>query len=195
MRKKLVCNAVAGLMVAALLATVFCAAPAMASTDGGHELRWGDLAWRCVNLVIFAAILWHFLGKLCVKYFRGRRQGIEDGINDLNDRRAAAQAHLTEIEERIANLESEREAILAESRAQAEKLKEDIVRQAHAQADQIVAMARVAAESEASSIMQRLRETIADELVDATRKNLVASLNKSKHDKLIDKSLKKVVLQ
>ncbi len=194
MRKKLVCKALTGLTAAALAAVVLYAAPAMAS-EGGHELRWGDLAWRFVNLIIFAAILWHFLGKLCVKFFRGRRQGIQDGINDLTAKREAAQARLTEIEGRIANLDAEREAILAESRAQAESLKADIVRQAEAQAKQIVEMARVTAESEAASIVQQMRATIADELIDATRGKLVSSLNKSTHEKLIENSLKKVVLQ
>ncbi|MDO5535935.1 MAG: ATP synthase F0 subunit B [Desulfovibrionaceae bacterium] len=188
------CKAMVGLTAAAFVVTVLYAAPAMAS-EGGHELRWGDLAWRFVNLIIFAAILWHFLGKLCVKFFRGRRQGIQDGIDELTAKREAAQARLTEIEARIANLDAEREAILAESKKQAETLKEDIVKQAHVQAKQIVEMAKVTAESEANSIVQQLRATIADELIDATRENLVASLNKSKHEKLIENSLKKVVLQ
>ncbi len=83
-----------GLTAAALIAVVLYAAPAMAS-EGGHELRWGDLAWRFVNLIIFVAILWHFLGKLCVKFFRGRRQGIQDGIDDLPAKRAQSLPRLT----------------------------------------------------------------------------------------------------
>ncbi len=194
MRNKLMSKAMAGLTVVAFVAVVMYAAPAMAS-EGGHELRWGDLAWRCVNLVIFAAILWHFLGKLCVNFFRGRKQGIQEGIDNLTAKREEAKARLAEIEAHIANLDSEREAILAESKEQAEALKKGIIEQAHAQAKQIVEMAKVSAESEARNIIQQLRATIADELIDETRKNLASSLNKSKHEKLIDKSLKKVVLQ
>ncbi len=69
------------------------------------------------------------------------------------------------------------------------------MKQAEAQAKQIVEMAKVTAESEAASIVQQLRSTIADELIDATREKLVSSLNKGKHEKLIENSLKKVVLQ
>ena len=86
-------------------------------------------------------------------------------------------------------------AILAESKAQAEALKEDIIAKAKVQAQQIVAMAHVTAESEGQSMLQQMRATIADELIDATREHLEKSLNKSKHEKLIENSLKKVVLQ
>lgn len=194
MRKKHVCTAMVGMMAAVCAAGLLFAAPAMAS-EGGHELPWGDFAWRVVNLVIFIAILWHFVGKLCVNFFRGRKQSIKDGIDDLTAKREQAQARLAEIEKRIANLEAERAAILEESRAQAEALKQDIIAQAQEQAKQIVAMAHVTAESEGQSIVQQMRATIADELIDATRDKLLKTLNKSKHEKLIDNSLKKVVLQ
>ena len=63
------------------------------------------------------------------------------------------------------------------------------------QAKQIVEMAKAAAESEGQSIIQQVRATIADELIEATREQLIASLNKKSHEQLIDKSLEKVVLQ
>lgn len=196
MRKKDLLTAIAGVVAPALLVTIVCAAPALAS-EGGHDApRWGDLAWRFVNLVIFAAILWHFLGKLCKKYFKGRKEKIKEGIDNLTQRREAAQENLAEIERRIANLEAERAAILEESRQQAEALKADIIAQAKAQAQQIVETAKVTAENEGHAIITQIRSTLADELVAATRKELETALaKKGAHDKLINKSLKKVVLQ
>ena len=196
MRKEDLFTAFAGVMVPALLVTVLCAAPALAS-EGGHDApRWGDFGWRVANLVIFCAILWHFLGKMTVNYFRGRRQKISDGIDNLTQRREDAKASLADIERRIANLEAERAAILEESRQQAEALKADIIAKAQAQAQQIVAMAKVTAENEGHAIIQQIRATVADELVEATKKELIAALSeKGAHDRLIDNSLKKVVLQ
>ncbi len=195
MRKGTVYKALAGMMVPALLVTLICAAPALAS-EGGHDApRWGDFGWRCLNLVIFVAILWHFVGKMTVNFFRNRKKNIEEGIDNLQARREAAEAHLAEIETRIANLDAERAAILEESKAQAEALKQDIIAKAQDQAKQIVEMAKAAAESEGQSIIQQVRATIADELIEATREQLIASLNKKSHEQLIDKSLEKVVLQ
>ncbi len=176
----------------ALAAVLLLAAPAAASE--GHALPWSDFAWRIVNLIVFVAILWHFIGKIVLNFFRGRRKKIKDGINELTARREAARVDLAEIEARISRLESEREAILAESRAQAEALKSDILAKARAQADQIVAAARAAAESEGAGVAARVRAAIADEVVDAARESLLKSLDKASHEKLIDRSLEKVVL-
>ena len=187
--KKLLCPALLG----AAILTLGLADPALAAEEG-HGLPWGDFAWRVVNIIVFVAILWHFVGKLAVNFFRGRRKGIQDGIDDLTARREDAKQKLLEIQERVANLEEERKAILDESRAQAEALRADIVARAHEQAGQIIAMAHATAESEGQRVLQQMREAIADELVDATREHLVKSLNKKQHEKLINNSLKKVVL-
>ena len=189
MRKGSVYKAIAGLMVPALLVTIICAAPALASEGGNEAPRWGDFAWRVVNLIIFVWLLWH------VNFFSGRKKKIKEGIDNLTDRRKAAEAHLSEIEAHIANLDAERTAILEESKQQAEALKQEIIAKAHEQAKQIVEMAKVAAESEGQNMIQQLRETIANELIEETRTKLLSSLNKSEQKKLINNSLKKVVLQ
>ena len=196
MRKENLFKALAGMIVPALLVTLMCAAPALAS-EGGHDApRWGDFAWRILNLIIFVAILWHFIGKLCINFFRGRKQKIKDDLDNLTERREAAKAHLAEIETRIANLEQERTAILEESKKQGEALKNQIIAQAQEQAKQIVEMAKVTAENEGQSIIQEIRTTLANELIDATKQQLLSSLSKKgEHDKLINNSLKKVVLQ
>ena len=56
-------------------------------------------------------------------------------------------------------------------------------------------MSKVASESEGQNMIQQLRETIANELIEETRTKLLSSLNKSEQKKLINNSLKKVVLQ
>lgn len=195
LRKGSVYKAIAGMIVPALLVTVICAAPALASEGGNEAPRWGDFAWRVVNLIIFVWLLWHFTGKLIVNFFSGRKKKIKEGIDNLTDRRKAAEAHLSEIEAHIANLDAERTAILDESKQQAEALKQEIIAKAHEQAKQIVEMAKVAAESEGQNMIQQLRETIANELIEETRTKLLSSLNKSEQKKLINNSLKKVVLQ
>lgn len=195
MRKETLYKPLVGMVVPALLVTVICAAPALAA-DGGHDApRWGDFGWRVLNLIIFGAILWHFLGKLTVTFFKGRKQKIQDGIDNLTERKAAAKAQLEEIEARIANLEEERNSILEESKKQAEALKQDIIAKAEAQAKQIVESAKIAAETEGQSLVQQLRATIADELIEATQSKLLKALDASEHEKLITNSLKKVVLQ
>lgn len=160
-----------------------------------HEPRWGDFAWRVANLVIFCGILWYFTGGLIKRFFRNRKQAIEDTLKDLEKRREEAKAKLAEVEKRIASLEEERRAILEESKAQAERLKKGIMDDAHRQASQIVDQARRTAENESQAMLAQVRSTMADEIVDAASKALQNRLTNEEHDKLINNALDKVALQ
>lgn len=161
----------------------------------GHEPRWGDFTWRVINLILFCAILWYFTRNIIKGFFRNRKQTIVDTLDDLEKRREEAKAKLAEIEKRIANLESERQAILAESREQAERLKKGIVEDAQRQAGQIVDQARKSAESEGRAMLGQVRSTVANEIIDAASKALRGKLTEADHDKLISNSLDKVSLQ
>ena len=180
-------------LVIAFTALVVIPAGAMAS-EGHAAPRWGDFGWRVLNFVIFAGILWHFVGGLAKRFFKNRREGIKNALDDLDGRRKTAKEQLASVETRIANLNAESEAILAESRQQAEALKQGIVEEAHRQAAQIVEQARLTAENEGRAIFAEVRASIADEIVNAAEKALVAKLNATEHDKLIANSLNKVVL-
>ena len=167
----------------------------LASGGDGEPPRWGDFGWRVLNFIIFVGILWYFIGGLAVKYFRGRRQGIKETLDTLEDRRRRASEDLAAVEQRIAGLNQEREAILEESRQQAQALKEGIVAEAERQAAQIIAQAKSTAENEGRAVLAEVRAVIADEIVGAAEKVLSARLDSAAHEKLIDKSLNKVVLQ
>lgn len=162
------------------------------AADG--EMRWADFGWRILNIIIFVAVLWKFAGKLIVNFLTGRREGIAKDLDDLEDRRADAKAKLAEVERAIADLASERQAILDESRAQAETAKNAIIAEAHRQAELILDQAKRTAENEARGVLMQVRATIADEIVDAAEKVLESKLDEAKHDKLINNSLTKVVL-
>lgn len=164
--------------------------------EGGHTApRWGDFGWRVLNFVLFAGILWHFVGGAAVKFFRGRRQGIRETLDNLEERRRKASEDLTAVEKRIAGLNGEREAILAESRAQAEVLRQGIIEEARRQAALIIEQAGHTAENEGRVVLSEVRAVIADEIVAAAQKVLAEKLDGAAHEKLIAKSLNKVVLQ
>lgn len=158
------------------------------------EMRWADFGWRVLNIVIFVAVLWKFTGKLITNFLAGRREGIQNELDDLETRRVEARKGLAEIERRIANLEDERAAILEESRMQAQAAREGILAEARRQADQILEQARRTAENEGRAMLAEVRAQIADEIADAAEKALESKLDAAKHDKLIDNSLTKVVL-
>ena len=183
-----------GFVLPLALAVAVIATEAAAAEAGHAAPRWGDFGWRVLNFVIFAGILWYFVGVLAKKFFKGRRQMIRETLDDLEERRAKAKEHLAAVEARIARLDEERKAILEESRAQAENLKQGIMEEARRQADQIVEQARLTAENEGRSVLAEVRAALADEIVDAAEKALRDKLGAAEHDKLIANSLNKVVL-
>lgn len=178
----------------ALVALIMLAAQSALASEL-HETRWGDFAWRILNLVLFCWILWFFTGKLIKNFFRTRKQTIQDTLTELEKRREDAKTRLAEIEQRISGLESERKAILEESRAQAERLKQGIVDDAHRQAGQIVEQAKRAAENESRAMLDEVRAQVAGEIIEAARKAISGRLTEADHDRLIANSLEKVTLE
>lgn len=173
---------------------LFGTAGTAAAASAEHGLPWGNFALRILNFAAFAGILYYFLGKRVVAFFKNRTKGIADEISSLEDRKAAAQKNLEEVGQRIADLESERKAILADYQAQGEAVKKAIITQAEKNAEHIMAQAKATAKNEIQSAMDGMRVQMAEQIVEATEKLLAERLTEAEHAKLIDKYLKKVVL-
>lgn len=169
---------------------------AWAATDQiAHHYNWNDLMFRVVNFVIFVGTLYFLLRKPTVKFFRERTEKIQQEFQNLAARKAEATERLKGVEDRITGLEAEREAILADYRAQGEALKKSMVEKAEETARQIVDQAKFAAENETNAAVEDLRARMADLVAEAAAAMLKDKLSAKDHEKLIDKYLEKVVLQ
>jgi F-type H+-transporting ATPase subunit b len=162
---------------------------------GGAHANWTDLLWRAINFAGFVGIIWWVGGKKIIALLRDRREDIARNLDGLERARQDAEFKLHQLSARIANLDLEREALLAESKAQAEAARDQILAQARRQADEILAQARRTAENEAENMVRALRARLADEVADAVRGKLIARLDPAEHDRLIDNALTKVVIQ
>jgi F-type H+-transporting ATPase subunit b len=179
--------------VALALLTAAVAFASDGHAEGGQSAGM-NFVWRLLNIAIFVGILYKLVGNKAKAFFTGRRDGIRTELEDLDARKTEAERHLVEIKQRIANLEAECKAILEESKAQAAQLKAAIMAEAHKQADQVREQALRAAENEGKAAMEQLRAALADEIVTAAEALLQTKLDGARHDKLINNSLTKVVL-
>ena len=170
------------------------AAPAIASGDGDHGESWSNLAFRIGNIILFVGVIAKLWGKKIVGMFKGRSQGIASELSSLEERKAAAQKSLADVEKRIANLEGERKAIIAEFTAQGEAMKAAILHDAEKAAAQIAAQAKTTAQNEIKAAIEAMRAEMADKVVEATEQLIQKKLSASEHVKLVDKYLTKVVL-
>lgn len=153
-----------------------------------------NLVLRTVNFIIFAGLIWYLGGKKFKEFFSGRRYQIETELDSLTRRQAEAKARLEETEKKIANLETERQRLMAEFQAQGEALKEAIVAKAEKTAESIKAQAKLSAEQETKVAIENLRSTMADMVADAAQKMIEKKLSAQEHDRLVNDYLTKVVL-
>lgn len=177
------------------LALVFLIAGVAHAAGDGHGANWSDLAWRLLNAVIVIAIIWKLASKKIAAFFTGRGEGIARELKDLATRKEKAQQALLDVEKRIANLEAERAAILADYEARGEALKADIIAKAEAAAQQIMTQAKRTAQNEIDKAVMELREEMADKIIAAASESLTTSLSAKDQEKLLSSFLNKVVLQ
>ena len=181
------------LSLAAFMAVLAASGHAMAADE--HVLAWDNCALRVLNVIIFIGIIWYGAGALIKKFFIGHREAIAHESAELERLKKEAAEHLADVERRVAGVEQECENLLAEGKAQAERLKAAILADAEKQAAQILEQARRSAEQEGKSEFDAIRAGLADEIVRAMEQGLMKKLDAAEHQKLIDKSLTKVVLQ
>lgn len=180
--------------VLSLCILLFSAGAAFAADGHGS---WSNLGFRVLNLALVVGVVYYFFGKKIVGFFKGRTEGIATELTSLESRKAEAQKSLANVEQRIADLEQERQAILSEYKAQGETLKASIIAQAEKSAVQITEQAKTAAENEIKVAIEDIRLEMAEKIVEATEELLTQKLSEAEHGKLIDKyltTLTKVVL-
>ena len=178
------------------VAAVACFSSFALAAEAGeeHHFNWTDLILRITNIAIFAGVLYWLLRKPFKAFLTGRREKIQNQIENLNKRKADALARMDDVERRTNNLDQERESILAEYKAQGEAMRKAIIEKAEAAAEQIKTQARISAEQEARLAKERILAEAADQVLAQARAMLEDQLTKEKHEELIDKYLNRVVL-
>lgn len=164
------------------------------ASEGGAP-NWTDLGLRVINLILFVGILWWLAGKILVSALSGRRNAIANALADIERQKQEAEAQMAAVAQRIAGVEAERDAILAESKAQAEIMKRNLLADAENQAQQILDQARKTAENDARAMVAKVRSALAEELAGQIEQSLAHKLDATAHERLIDSMLKKVVVQ
>ena len=179
--------------LAALMVLLSVSGQALAAEE--HVLAWDNFALRVLNVIIFIGIIWYAVGALIWKFFVGHKETVASELAELERLKNEAAEHLADVERRVAGVEQECEKLLSEGRSQAESLKAAILADAEKQAARILEQARRSAEQEGRSELDRIRAGLADEIIKAMEEGLTKRLGEAEHQKLIDKSLIKVVLQ
>jgi F-type H+-transporting ATPase subunit b len=184
-----------GLSAGVLLAGV--AAASEAAHGGGHggisPEKIQDMIWRTVNFVVFAGILIKLVAKPAKNFFGKRSQDVAQSLEDLEAKRAAAQAAVKEAEARLAEVAKERESIIQQYLAEGQNEKAKILDKANAVAERIKEMARVSIEQETKKAAQSLKEEVVDQATQLATDLIKKKATSADQQGLVEEYLKKVV--
>jgi len=162
--------------------------------EGGGEGRqlW-DMAWRIINFLILAALLWKLLADKIKAYFGDRRLEIAQMLEEADKAKAEAEQRHSEYQKKLENVEMDikeiREAIMGELESE----KERIIEEGKAAAERIVEQAKWSAEQEVVKAKNSLKNQVVDLAGDMAASLVTQSLNQEDQKKIIEEYLDKVV--
>jgi F-type H+-transporting ATPase subunit b len=161
---------------------------------GGVHNRWLTVdTWKVLNFAILAAIGFFLLKKPVAKFFSSRKKGIEDEINELEQKKEDAQKKLLEYQTKFKNLDQESKKIVENYIQQGEEAKTRILAEAEAQAEKLEEMAKRSIEQEFKTAKARLQKEIAAKAIEKASEVIKASISADDQERLVDQYLKKVV--
>jgi F-type H+-transporting ATPase subunit b len=166
---------------------------AAAAHGGESPARLMDLLYRSINFGIFFIVLFILLRKPLKQGLTGRKESIEKELEELEAKKEEAKKEYKTLEARISNIKEEREALLAEFKAEGEKEKQKIIDNAQKVASRIVEQAQLTIQQEIQKANLSLRQELSDVAVQMAEEILKKNITENDQKMLIGEYLAKVV--
>jgi F-type H+-transporting ATPase subunit b len=160
------------------------ALPAYAADPSASGMQ--SFVWPAVNLVILVAVLVYFARKPLRAYFDKRRGDISDELRSSADELATAESTYAKWQRRMIDLEGELDEIRATSRQRAEAERERIIGEARATAERIQRDATTAIDLELRRAREALREEAAQLAIELAGERLSREVTDADRDRLVD---------
>ena len=175
-----------------LVGLTVCLASEGGSESGGGRQLW-DMAWRVVNFLILAALLWKLLADKIKSFFVDRRVEIAEMLQEADKAKVEAETQYTEYQKKLENVEQDineiREAIMGEL----ENEKARIIEEGKAAAERIVEQAKWSAEQEVLKAKKELRNQVVDMAGDMAASLVTKSMTPEDQKNIVEEYLDKVV--
>jgi F-type H+-transporting ATPase subunit b len=167
-----------------------------AAHGGGHGVtseKIQDLIWRTFNFVVFAAILVKLAAKPAKAFFAQRSTDIGESFEELEAKKAEAEAALQAAETRLAEVAGEREQLIKQFIAEGEAEKKKIIDKAEMVAERIKEMAALSIEQETKKAAQELKQEVAEQATQMAEALIKKEITSTDQTKLVEEYLQKVV--
>ncbi len=159
---------------------------ARAAEEGGHGGGFATLAYHALNLLLLVAVVVWFARRPVQAFMAERRAGVVRNIETSEQLLREAQSRLDEWQRRLANLDAELRQLRESSARLAEVEREEILREARALAERIRADARAAVQQEVQRARAELRREAADLAVEIATELLREQVGEEDRARLLD---------
>jgi F-type H+-transporting ATPase subunit b len=166
------------------------------AAHGGHAItpeKIQDFMWRTLNFVVFAAILVKLAAKPAKAFFSKRSSEIGESLEDLEAKKAEAEAALKAAETRLAEVAGEREKLMEQFIAEGEAEKKKIIDKAEMVATRIKEMAEFSIQQETKKAAQELKQEVAEKATQMAEALIQKEITSTDQTKLVEEYLHKVV--
>jgi len=166
-------------------------AHAAGDTHGGPD--YFDFAWRILNFVILAGLIYWLLASKVKTYFAERRSGIATALAEAAAAREAAQKTFQEYEVKLAKATGEIEQISALIRAQGEAEKERLIEEGRKAAEKMREDAQARMEQAFGKASQALRSEAVRLSTEMAEEILKKNIRPEDHEAMVKDYIEKVV--
>jgi len=181
------------LVIMIVCSALSCALAAEGGAHGeGGTTKWIDLAWRTVNFIILAALLWKLLADKVKKYFIERRQEIAQMIEEADKAKADAQAQFAELQEKLRNVEKDVAEIKSAITGELDSEKARIIEEGRAAAERIIQQARWTAEQEVIKAKKDLKDHVVDMAAEMASGIITQNITPEDQKRILEEYLEKV---
>ena len=144
---------------------------------GAHML------WRVIDFIIFAGILYYYLKKPIVSFFKNRQESIVKNKQEAEKSKDEAEKLFAEVERRLSKLNTEIESIIKTFSSMSEKEKENILKDAQAAAERV----KAGIEEEEMMLLNKAKRHLLDAITSEALSSLskkFSNLNLKDHQKI-----------
>jgi F-type H+-transporting ATPase subunit b len=165
------------------------------ASEGGHGATWLGLPlwiWQSINLALFFFLLYHFVIRKLVDYFRQKQVEVDERLRQAEQQRRDAQNVAAEIRERMTKVEREMEVIRAQGRADGEVEKEALFERAQQEAVRVRREAETQIARQTADAVKELRAVAADLTASTARELVERHISDADRKRLLEEGVEKL---
>jgi F-type H+-transporting ATPase subunit b len=186
------------LMLFIILSAITLSATMALASSGGEHHGGGWAAtdtYRVLNFLVLAGALFFLLRKPVAQFLGDRIKGIQDQLDELDEKKAEAERKIAECNQRLSTLAGESEKIVVMYRKQGEDMRQKILKEAEAAVLKLEDQARRNIEQEFKKARLELEAEIFEKAIAMAEDKLRNNITAQDQEKLVGEYLDKVVIK